>query len=40
MPRLVDLPDRRVFRIHPARDYGPLNPLARHRINIGLIRDH
>jgi hypothetical protein len=40
MPRLADLPDRRLFRIHPARDYGPLNPLARHRINIGLIRDH
>jgi len=40
MPRLADLPDRRLFRIHPRRDYGPLNPLARHRINIGLIRDH
>ncbi len=40
MPRLADLPDRRLFRIHPGRDYGPLNPLARHRINIGLIRDH
>ncbi|MDT0264147.1 Tn3 family transposase [Jatrophihabitans lederbergiae] len=40
MPRLAELPDRRLFRIHPSRDYGPLNPLAHHRINIGLIRDH
>jgi TnpA family transposase len=32
-PRLADLGDTRFWRIDPRADYGPLNALARHRIN-------
>ncbi len=39
-PRLAGLPDQRWWRIDPAADYGPLNPVARHRINLGLIEDN
>jgi len=36
-PRLADLPNRRLFRLDRTADYGPLNPLARQRINTELI---
>ncbi len=36
-PRLADLPDQRLWRIDPHARYGPLNGLARHRINTRLI---
>ena len=36
-PRLADLPDRRYFRLDPRADYGPLNGVARHRVNTQLI---
>lgn len=36
-PRLAELKDARFWRIDPAADYGPLNGLARHRINTNLI---
>ena len=38
-PRLAGLPDQRWWRIDPAANYGPLNTVARHRVNMGLIRD-
>ncbi|MHB8508665.1 MAG: Tn3 family transposase [Candidatus Dormibacteria bacterium] len=38
-PRLADLPDRRYFRLDPRADYGPLNRVARHRVNTQLIVD-
>jgi hypothetical protein len=39
-PRLADLPDQRLWYIHPHRDYGPLAGLARHRINTRLITEN
>jgi len=36
-PRLADLPDQRLWRIDPHAHYGPLDGLARHRINTRLI---
>jgi TnpA family transposase len=36
-PRLADLADQRLWRIDPAANYGPLNGLARNRINTALI---
>ena len=39
-PRLAGFPDQRWWRIDPAADYGPLNPVARHRINLGLIDEN
>ena len=35
-PPLADLGKARLWRIDPKSDYGPLNRVARHRINIGL----
>jgi TnpA family transposase len=39
-PRLADLPDQRLWYIHPRGDYGPLAGLARHRINTRLITEN
>lgn len=39
-PRLADLPDQRLWYIHPHRDYGPLAGLARHRVNTRLIAEN
>jgi TnpA family transposase len=36
-PRPAGLPDQRFWRIHPHADYGPLDGLARQRINSDLI---
>lgn len=36
-PRLAELKEARLWRIDPDADYGPLNGLARHRINTNLI---
>ena len=36
-PRLADLGDTRFYRINPTADYGPLNDIARRRINTNLI---
>jgi TnpA family transposase len=36
-PRLADVGEARFWRMNPAADYGPLNNIARHRINTGLI---
>ena len=36
-PRLADLPDQRLWRIDREAHYGPLNGLARNRINARLI---
>jgi TnpA family transposase len=36
-PKLAELKDARFWRIDPAADFGPLNGLARHRINTNLI---
>ena len=36
-PRLADLPDLRLWRIDPSAHYGPLDGLARHRINTCLL---
>ncbi len=38
-PRFADLPDRSYFRLDPRADYGPLNEVARHRVNTQLIVD-
>ena len=38
-PRPAGLPDQRFWRIDPNGDYGPLNGLAHHRINIDLIAE-
>ena len=32
-PRLADLRDARFWRIERNADYGPLNPISRHRVN-------
>ena len=39
-PRLADLGDTRFYRIDPTADYGPLNGIARHRVNTELIARH
>jgi len=36
-PRLAELKEARFWRIDPNAEYGPLNGLARHRINTNLI---
>jgi TnpA family transposase len=36
-PRLADIGDARFWRIDKAADYGPLNGLARNRINVDLV---
>ncbi len=36
-PRLAELKEARFWRIDPDAEYGPLNGLARHRINTNLI---
>jgi TnpA family transposase len=36
-PRLAELREARFWRMDPTTDYGPLNGLARHRINTNLI---
>lgn len=36
-PRLADVGEMRLWTIDSAPDYGPLTPLARHRINVNLI---
>lgn len=36
-PRLADVGEMRLWTIDSAPDYGPLTPLARHRINLNLI---
>jgi TnpA family transposase len=39
-PRIADIGGARYWRIDPAADYGPLNGVARHRVNTNLIREH
>ncbi len=39
-PRLADLPDQRLWRIDPHAHYGPMDGLARHRINPALIAEN
>jgi TnpA family transposase len=39
-PRLADIGGARFWRIDPTADYGTLNGVARHRINLALIREH
>jgi TnpA family transposase len=39
-PRLAELKEARFWRIDPTADYGPLNGLARHRINTNLIANN
>jgi TnpA family transposase len=39
-PRLADAGGARFWRLDPAADYGPLNQLARHRLNPSLIADN
>jgi TnpA family transposase len=39
-PRLAELKEARFWRMDPTADYGPLNGLARHRINTRLIATH
>ncbi len=39
-PRLADAGGARFWRLDPAADYGPLNQLARHRLNPTLIAEH
>ena len=39
-PRLADIGGARFWRVDPAADYGPLNGVARHRLNLGLITRH
>lgn len=39
-PQLADLPDAKLWRIDPCADYGPLNPSARGRIDLGWIEAH
>jgi TnpA family transposase len=36
-PRLADPGDTRFYRINPTANYGPLNGIARHRVNTDLI---
>ena len=39
-PRLADIGGARYWRVDPAADYGVLNGVARHRINLPLIKEH
>jgi TnpA family transposase len=39
-PRLAEMKETRFWRIDPTADYGPLNGLARHRINTRLITNN
>jgi TnpA family transposase len=39
-PRLADLGEARFWRIEKTADYGPLNGIARHRVNVERIRHH
>jgi len=39
-PRLADAGGARFWRLDPIADYGPLNQLARHRLNPTLIAEH
>lgn len=39
-PRLADMPDQKFWRIDPRADYGPLNSLARGRIDLGKVERH
>jgi TnpA family transposase len=39
-PALADLPDQRGWRIDPHADYGPLNTVARGRIDLARVRRH
>jgi TnpA family transposase len=43
-PRLADLSDQRLWRApkpgEPEGDYGPLNALARHRVDLARVRAH
>jgi TnpA family transposase len=43
-PRIADLADQRLWRATPPgalpADYGPLNAIARHSVNLGRIRTH
>jgi TnpA family transposase len=38
-PRISDVGGARFWRIDPTANYGPLNGLARHKINLGLIAE-
>lgn len=39
-PRLADLGDARLWRIDTAADYGRLNAVARHRVNLKPVREY
>jgi hypothetical protein len=39
-PRIADLTDTRFWRIDDAADYGPLNGIARNKVNLATIRAH
>jgi TnpA family transposase len=39
-PRLADLGDTRFYRINPTAHYGPLNGIARQRVNTDLVARH
>jgi TnpA family transposase len=39
-PRIADIGGARYWRIDTSADYGPLNAIARHRINRRLIAEH
>lgn len=39
-PRLADIGETRFWRIDPTADYGPLNGLARQKVNTRLIHDN
>jgi TnpA family transposase len=39
-PRLADLTDTRFWRIDGAADYGPLDGIARSKVNLAPIREH
>jgi TnpA family transposase len=39
-PRMVDMGGARLWRIDPTADYGPLNRIARHKINMDLMARH
>jgi hypothetical protein len=39
-PRIADIGGARYWRIDSSADYGPLNGIARHRVNLNLIREN
>jgi len=39
-PRISDVGGTRFWRVNPTADYGPLNGLARNKVNTGLIVEH